>query len=243
MLTARLGVWQLDRAAQKDALQAEVQARSLLPPVTLPDLASGQQEAAAQHHRLASLRGHWMPETTVFLDNRPMGGRAGFFVLTPLKLEDGTAVLVQRGWQPRDVRDRTLTQPVPGSADQAVQVRGRLAPPPSRLLEFEPSSGGPIRQNLELDAYAAEIRQRLRPVLMVQLEPALLCAPPPSDGAACSEVLADGLLREWTMFGSTADKNRGYAAQWFSLSALVLGLYVWFQWIKPWRTRRKGHTA
>lgn len=231
-LTARLGLWQLDRAEQKEAVQASVQARTLMPEVTNADLADSPTAAAAQHHRVARVQGRWMAQHTVFLDNRPMNGRAGFFVLTPLRLADGSALLVQRGWQPRDLRDRTLTQPVPTPEDADVQVRGRLAPPPSRLMEFDGAPQGALRQNVELTALSQEIGLTLRPLSMQQLEPALVC-----DGADCKATVEDGLARDWTVVAGSADKNRGYAAQWFALSALVVGLYLWFQWLAPMRKR------
>jgi surfeit locus 1 family protein len=228
-LTAGLGLWQLDRAAQKDALHASIQARA-----QEPALSAGQLQGLDQVHRLVQLQGQWLAHSTVFLENRPMGGRAGFFVLTALQLPDGRTVLVQRGWQARDLRDRTLTQPVPTPADVPVRLHARVAPPPSRLMDFEGGEQGLLRQNVELGAYAAEFRlPALLPISLQQLEQAQVCA-----SADCSEVLNDGLKRDWTVVGSSADKNRGYAVQWFSLSALVVGLFIWFQWLRPWRQRR-----
>ena len=49
--TARLGWWQLDRAAQKEALQRSLDERRTLPPVGTDLLASREVDAAAQHHR------------------------------------------------------------------------------------------------------------------------------------------------------------------------------------------------
>jgi surfeit locus 1 family protein len=43
---------------------------------------------------------------------------------------------------------------------------------------------------------------------------------------------SDSLRRDWFEVGVTADKNHGYAFQWFALSALLAFLYLWFQWIK-----------
>ncbi|MFY9512097.1 MAG: SURF1 family protein, partial [Rubrivivax sp.] len=106
-LTARLGVWQLDRAAQKNTLQAALDQRRALPPLPAAELALAEPQAAAQHHRSIVLEGRWMAERTVYLDNRQMNGRPGFYAVTPLLLADGTAVLVQRGWLPRDAADRT----------------------------------------------------------------------------------------------------------------------------------------
>src|SRR6185369_6844828 len=72
-VTARLGVWQLSRAAQKEAMQQALIART-------------EADAAAQHYRRTTLHGEWVAAATVFLDNRQMNGRPGFYVVTPLKL-------------------------------------------------------------------------------------------------------------------------------------------------------------
>jgi surfeit locus 1 family protein len=109
-VTARLGVWQLDRAAQKTALQASLDARRDLPELSPPELPGDAQTLASSLHRRIRLQGVWLPEHTVYLENRQMQGRPGFFAVTPLALPDGTAVLVQRGWLPRDLRDRTRVQ-------------------------------------------------------------------------------------------------------------------------------------
>ncbi len=229
-ITASLGFWQLDRARQKDAIAASIEAKAVMPP--LDTAALGGPEHI---HRLAQVVGRWRPDTLVYLENRPMNGQAGFVVLTALELPDGRLVLVQRGWQPRNLRDRTLVQPVPTPPTHAVRVHARVAPPPSRLLDFEGGSQGQVRQNIELKTYAEEFGLKgLLPISLQQLEPALGCTDLP-----CSELLQDGLRRDWTVVGSSADKNRGYAVQWFALAALALGLYVWFQWWRPWRMRHR----
>lgn len=223
-VTARLGFWQLDRGAQKTALQAAIDARSAMPPLAESDLASDAAQAAAQHHRPVRLSGQWSPSHTVYLDNRQMGGRPGFYVVTPLKLADGRAVLVQRGWAPRDMRDRTRV-PSPQTPATPVVVSGRLAPPPGRLYEFDTPSAdavGPIRQNLDLAAFARETGLVLLPSSVLQTEPA---------------VPQDGLLRDWPAPSLGVAKHHGYAFQWFGLSALVVLLYVWFQLIQPRRRR------
>ena len=96
-VTARLGLWQLDRAGQKAALQAALDARAGEPELLPSALASSAEEAARQHYRRVRLRGEWVPGRTVFLENRQMKGQPGFFVVTPLRLPgDAGAVLVQR---------------------------------------------------------------------------------------------------------------------------------------------------
>ena len=222
-LTARLGWWQLDRAAQKNQLQAAMDSRRALPPLAQVDLAADATAAAAQHHRRIALQGQWAAEQTVYLENRQMKGVPGFFAVTPLRLDDGTAVLVQRGWLPRNMADRTRIVAAPPPAGR-VQVQGFIAPPPGRLYEFDAAASGAIRQNLPLEAFARETGLRLRPLSVQQQDDA---SQPP-----------DGLMRQWSAPASGVHKHYGYAFQWFALSALILGLYVWFQLIRPRRPAR-----
>jgi len=226
-LTARLGWWQLDRAAQKNALQAALDSRRAMPPLPAAELARDEAAAAQQHHRRVQLQGRWVPEATVYLDNRQMGGRPGFFVVTPLLLDDGTAVAVQRGWQPRSMLDRTAVV-VPPTPAGSVNVAGRIAPPPGRLYEFAGAASGPIRQNLPLDDYGHEWRLRLRPFSVLQ----------ESAQPGGRQPLNDGLLQQWPLPAADVHKHYGYAFQWFALSALMFGLYVWFQLIRPRRRAR-----
>jgi surfeit locus 1 family protein len=217
--TSRLMLWQLDRAHQKVTLQSALDARSVQPPIDLADLARTAEAASAQHYRRVHLRGQWVPGHTVFLENRQMNARVGFEVLTPLRLDSqADAVLVQRGWVPRDQLDRTRLPLVP-TPSGVVEVEGRIAPPPARLYEFGASAPGVIRQNLDLGAFSRETGLALRPLSVQQL-----------DAAASA---SDGLLRQWSQPAVDVQKHYGYAFQWGALGALMTGLYVWFQLIRP----------
>lgn len=216
-VTASLGFWQLGRAQTKLNLQAAIESRAVLPPLDEAGLlAGGAPEELV--HRQAQIRGVWVPAATVFLDNRPMAGRSGFFVITPLQLA-GTSdhVLVQRGWVPRDFQDRTRVPAIPTPAGE-VLLRGRLAPPPSKLFELGEAGGGAIRQNIDVAAYARETGLALLNVSLLQT------------GAA-----NDGLQRDWPRLAADVHKHHGYAFQWFGLCALTGFLYVWFQIIAPRR--------
>ena len=222
LVTGRLGLWQLGRAADKTALQQAVQRQRALPPLDAAALARTASAATAQLHRSVQLEGRWSDDGSVFLENRTMGGRTGFYVLTPLLLPDGRAVLVQRGFVPRVAADRTRIA-VPPPPPGVVKVFGRLALGPSRFFELgSPASDrGPIRQNLDIDDYAREAHLPLVPLLVVQEDGVEPAVPP------------DGLERHWPVPAADAHKHYGYAFQWFALAALVLGLYVWFQLVRP----------
>jgi len=232
-VTASLGFWQLSRAQEKLARHAEMLGRETLAPWSeqelLRALASDPAIAQTQAFHPLQLRGHWVKGATLYLDNRQMKGRPGFYVYTPLRLVgSGAVVAVERGWAPRDFDDRTHLPQV-AEPDGEVAVVGRVGGEPGRLFEFSPSVTGPgaspIRQNLTVAAYAGEFSLDLLPLTVVQT------------GAA-----SDGLLRDWPAPDSGVDTNYGYAFQWFGLCALVTVLYVWFQIVRRLPGRR-GKTA
>lgn len=222
-LTASLGVWQLGRAAQKQALQEGIAAQEGLLPWRTDELLASERPVE-QLHRPVQLSGYWVPGARLFLDNRPMNGRAGFVLLSPLRLAGSErAVLVQRGWVARDFIDRRRLPDIPTPAHE-VQVQGRLALPPSQLLELGASGQGAIRQNVDLPSLSRE------------------WGVPLVEGVS---VLQTGggeapLQRAWPRFVGDRHKHLGYAAQWFAMCAVTAGLYLWFQIILP-RIRRRSH--
>jgi cytochrome oxidase assembly protein ShyY1 len=247
--TVSLGRWQLSRAAQKEALQARIDAQKQKPPLSQAEfLALG--EAAGELHRPVQLRGLWLTAQTVYLDNRQMHGTPGFYVLTPFALEGSEqTVMVQRGWVQRNFVDRTqlgVVETPPG----IVELTALIEPPPSHLFELgakaapapaasaaapAPAASGPtapapgiqgsspIRQNLDLEAFRAETQLPLRTDVSLQ-----------QSGPA-----SEGLQRDWPAPALGLERHYGYAFQWFGLSALVVILYVWFQFISPFRRARR----
>ncbi|MDM4767582.1 SURF1 family protein [Pelomonas sp. SE-A7] len=211
VVTARLGWWQLDRAAEKKALQTALDAGERAAP--LP--ASALLEQPMPLHRKVKLRGEWLADHTVFLDNRHMQGRSGFFAVTPLKLEGRDEfVLVQRGWLPVDPRQHDKLPQLETPAG-LVDVEGRVAATPSRAYQLGEAGAGSIRQNLDPAAYARETGLKLLPLAVWQTAG------------------ADSLPRDWPAPDLGLSKHYGYAFQWFALAALILGLYVWFQVLRP----------
>lgn len=215
--TIALGFWQWGRGEMRTALHDAQVRQEQLAPVGAPALGDPQML-----HRPIAVRGQWIPERTVWLDNRQMNGAPGFYVVTPLKLENSQAVvLVQRGWAPRNFQQRTALPPLE-TPTGTVEVRGNVAPPPAKLYSFGAEEPGAIRQNLDLAGFRAETGLPLLPLSVQQA------------GAA-----SEGLLRQWPQAGSGAEKNYGYAFQWWAIASLIAILYVWFQLVQPRRRRAR----
>jgi surfeit locus 1 family protein len=192
-LTFGLGMWQLDRAAQKEKISLE---RKQAQPV--------------------SLSGRWLADQTLYVDNRQMNAKQGFFVVTPLLLVDNDYVLVERGWIARDFRDRKKLQSIETAAgDVTLSVRRLADPVLPAVIADNAASEHPIVQYLDLKAIDKALASKTYKGYVQQL------------GSA-----SEGLRRDWFEPASGVEKHHGYAFQWFALCALLVGLYIWFQWIK-----------
>jgi surfeit locus 1 family protein len=253
--TVALGTWQLRRAAFKEALASQIEAQNKLPAqeniaqAAINNIANNTASSAATNpllYRKVKLRGQWLAQHTVFLDNRFMAGRAGFYVLTPLQMEAGQAIVwVQRGWVPRNAQDRMLLPEVP-TPSGVVQVPGRVIESVSRAyalgesdaqvpVDFssEPTVARASRiwQNLPSVDFGAQAQ--LLPVAVLQTAEAIDA----TASAATERTVQDGLLRDWPQPDAGVAKHYGYAFQWFALCGLIIALYVWFQILAPRRRK------
>ena len=230
-LTVRLGIWQLSRGHEKEAMHATILARQALPALDTVAVLN-DKTVFTQLHQSVRLEGQWLPQFTVYLENRPMQGRSGFIVLTPLQLDKHTTVLVQRGWIPRHQQDRTLLAPIETPQGQ-VHVKGRIALGPSEVMDLggktnstaatttaQSARQSPIRQNLNLIDYSHETGLSVVGTVLQ------------------TDADAEGLQRNWPEITAGVEKHWGYAFQWFALAVVQLLLYFWYQWIKPYRHAR-----
>jgi surfeit locus 1 family protein len=229
-IAASLGFWQLDRAAQKSARATAIESQAKLPVLSQTALLAAPSDPN-NVHRNAILRGRWLPEHTVYLDNRQMDDKVGYFVLTPLLLEvpfgeKAPAMVIQRGWVARNFLDRQAL-PTIESPEGIISVSGRIAPSPSKLFELGTAPGGKIRQNIDLPAFSLETGLALLPLTLLQTDPP---SPNSVQGTAPLE-------RRWPQANLGLDKHYGYAVQWFSIGGVIAVLFIWFQFWAPRRRR------
>ena len=197
-----LGNWQAGRAAEKRALGAELEQSLRSPPIEIGSGVISDDNLAYKH---VAARGRFVDEHTVYLDNRLRGGRPGYEVVTPLRL-DGTCVLVNRGWvEAGKSRDLAPSVPAPGGE---VRVEGLALAHLPHVLELG-RSGGKVRQNLDIASFEKETGLRLQPIVIEQHSSA-----------------PDGLLREWPRPDAGVEKHQSYALQWYSLAGLAAVIFV-----------------
>lgn len=94
-----LGVWQMQRLEWKQGIIDQRAARLAAPPI---DIANVPDDRWADiEHRRVRIRGEFLHDREILLLNRVRHGQTGFDVITPMVLEGGGAVLVNRGWVPK----------------------------------------------------------------------------------------------------------------------------------------------
>lgn len=204
-----LGYWQLERAEEKRALQAEYDRRATQDPVRIG--AEWQPAEAFQFYRVEAT-GRYDTEYQILLDNRVHRGVPGYHVLTPLRIrESEMRVLVNRGWVPLGTDRQRL--PAVDPPAETVTVRGIATVPHEGFTLGEPSALSRDRptvwQSLDLERYAREAGFPVQPVVVL-LDPQ---AP-------------GGFVREWARLDTGIAVHQGYAFQWFALAAAVLVGYV-----------------
>jgi surfeit locus 1 family protein len=96
------GFWQLSRLQEKRDRNARVVARTEEPVADVADLADpgDYDRARALEFRQATATGTYRADQEVLVRSRSRDSAPGSWVLTPLQLDDGTAVVVNRGWIP-----------------------------------------------------------------------------------------------------------------------------------------------
>jgi cytochrome oxidase assembly protein ShyY1 len=212
VLAVSLGNWQTRRGDAKEALQAGWTAAEAAAPV---DVRSGVQagDVGQSLPQRVALRGRFVPEGTVYVDNRIIDGVVGFYVVTPLALAGGGHVLVNRGWVARDARD-PLRRPSVALPPGEQALQGLAVARVPRLLELQPAPA------------------RALPGIWPNLDPADYRAAAGVDVAAFvvqqTSDNGDGLRRDWPRPDAGVEKHRGYALQWYGLAALAAGLTLWF---------------
>lgn len=202
----QLGNWQLSRAQEKESRQERLDRLSQEPAITLPDHPVKLEDF---QYRQVEARGEYVPEYTIYLDNKIYKGIAGYQIVAPLRIGNSEMhVLVNRGWIAA-TRDRSKLPEVATPGGRIV-VSGIGTTAMQKTLELSPDQiSGQVWENLDLERYRSSTGLKLQPVMILQ-----------------RDQTNDGLVREWTRPDSGSAKNIGYAFQWFEMALAVLIIYL-----------------
>jgi surfeit locus 1 family protein len=201
-LLISLGFWQLDRANEKRAIEAQI-ASANSGDVELVASAEFLKEREYQHVRL---QGAYIDDKQFIYDNQIVDQISGYYVLTPFILKgDSKAILINRGFIPWNGRRDKLADIEVG--ENLTEVKVQISKPIRRMELEESKTTGEfpvLIQALDLD--------EMRNTASLDLASVIGLLSPESES---------GFVREWEPYTGSIERHVGYAIQWF-LMALVL---------------------
>lgn len=223
-----LGNWQVERRAWKLGLIAQVAERVHAPPVAAPAPGqwAGLTRANAEYRRVRA--------SGIFLDDRQtlvqavteQGG--GYWVMTPLRLADGSIVLVNRGFVAEPFRARVAPA---GTGPSEVVGLLRMSEPGTGLLRHNDAARD---QWFSRDVAAIAAHRGLGPVAPYFID--AVAVPPPAG--------ADP--KAWPVGGLTvtafSNNHLGYALTWYGL-ALMVAAAAAYVGREEYRKRRGARAA
>lgn len=209
-----LGVWQLHRLTWKEGIIAAIEARSTAAPQPLPPVSawSGLRPEDYDYRRVEA-SGHFENAQESYIFHSVEGG-AGYYVMTPLRLDRGGIVIVNRGFVPDSLKDparRAAGQPA-----GPVHVVGLMRPPEARNL-FTPADDPAHGLYFTRDPAAIAARLKLADVAPFTID----ADTTPNPGG-------------WPRGGVTQlavpNNHLSYALTWFGLALGLIGVFVSFAW-------------
>ncbi len=205
-----LGVWQIERLHWKEGLIAERTAAVSAPPAEVPRTIEAARPL--EFHRVEA-KGQFLYDHEILVHAiERKHGDAGYLVMTPLRLDDGAVVLVERGWVPPERRDPATRAQGNPPGDVSVDGLVRLAPAeqPSWFTPAnDPARGEWFWMDVPAMARAADVPKALP--FYVEAGPAPNPGGLPAGGQANTNLPNDHLQ---------------YAMTWFSLAATLAVFYV-----------------
>ena len=201
-----LGSWQLNRAEEKQALFDDFAAggAAVALDASSPGLDGLRRYAPVQAN------GSYLGARQFLLDNMVEDGQAGYRVLTPLSLAEGLAVLVDRGWVPRDFSSDVAPLIDVGAEPRTISGKLDRLPRPGIQLETTLAPGWP-------KVVQFPSRDELEKALGLDLVPGLVLLDADQP---------DGFRRNWRPSDFGPERHIGYAVQWFALAITLVVLFL-----------------
>jgi surfeit locus 1 family protein len=208
-----LGTWQVERLAWKNNLIDRIESGLRAAPAPLP---ARVENPADWDFRRVSVTGQFLHDHELDLAARSMNGRIGYQIVTPLKRDDGTLVLVNRGWVPLEKRD-PASRPE-GLPAGMVTIEG-VARVPAERGWMQPDNDPATNMWFWYDIPAMAARAGV------------------SAGEALPVVIEAGAAANpggFPIGGQTnvniANNHLQYAFTWYSLAITLIVIYFVFHW-------------
>jgi surfeit locus 1 family protein len=205
-LLMSMGTWQLDRAAQKRAIEADFNRRAKI--MLIGDLKDFHNTAL--RYQALQVSGHFDNDHTIYIDNKTYQQRHGVHILTPFILaNENKVILVNRGFM--TVTDRHQL-PFPLKITGQRTLTGLISFPSKPFLlkkEAWNKQWPLLAQGIDLQDIEGKLKAALLPFILLQNS---------ADESA--------LIQDWHPVNFPSYRHTGYAVQWFALALTLLIIYL-----------------
>ena len=204
-----LGIWQVDRRAWKLDLIDRVEQRVHASPVEAPGPDHWPQvKASADEYRRVRATGNFLQDRETLVQATTDLG-SGYWVMTPLRLSDGSVVLINRGFVPPEQRDRTTRNEVVEAGESTVTGLLRMTEPRGSFLRH---NDPPANRWYSRDVQAIAAARGLDRVAPYFID---------------AEAGMPSKEKTWPAGGLTViafqNNHFAYALTWFSLALMIAG--------------------
>lgn len=218
VLFVHLGNWQAGKGERLLAERTQLASRAKW---SAQSIGSDPVDALQLTGVPVKVRGRFDAQQQFYIDNRQEAGKPGVHVITPLQIEGGDRrILVNRGWSGWVNGRGNLPQLAP--PEGLVEVRGRASVPVAKkflLMSEHEETSSRLWSQLDLKRFEAAVKYPVQPVVLLQDQ----------------DDSKDGLVRNWPAPEDRVAMHESYALQWYGLTLLCAGLWLWFVVIRPGR--------
>lgn len=205
LLFVRLGFWQIQRAHEKEKMVVAEHALAKQEPVEW-----NRGNVPAQYQRIKT-QGAYLPDLFL-LDNQHYEHRFGFDVISPLLLDDGTVVMIDRGWVPDDGSRQTV--PKIKTPAKTMMIQGSVYFPSTNQWVLGAGLEKKEDKTIIIEALDTKLLEQL---LQKKVYPFII---------RLDKQDAYGFVREWKIVSMPPQRHFAYAVQWFAMALVILILFL-----------------
>lgn len=213
----QLGLWQVNRAHEKERLFAAFAGVAEQVPVGLDQ---ARRETEPSRYPLVRVSGHYDATHAYVLDNQQRDGHAGVMVFDVFEpVDNSVPLLVNQGFLARDARGERPPTPAPPAGEQTLLAL--YAPVPSSGLRMGgnalPGQHAWPKTSIYIDRddISADLGRHLDARVLLLM---------PSAGSP--------FVREWRPEVFPPERHFAYAFTWFTFAGVAIVMFVILHWRK-----------
>ena len=199
-----LGIWQIERAANKEGLLQDFNSEQESPPTRLTSQSPNWSRVFVD--------GVFDSSRQILIDNQIHNGKVGYKIFTPFRFDDNKIVLVDRGWIGQGQSRSDLPQL--NILEKKSRIIATVTSPEQGVLagsELLTNEWPRVSQTKAVEVIASAFNEPILDIVLV-LDPG---------SSQITEFI------QINPFAITPVKHYGYAMQWFTMSIVLLGMFLY----------------